>query len=139
MRKAGERMIATERAKGWIRGNDKVEFAVWDSSEGGLAMRKIYLLNVGGGLEKVSLLLGKSEFDVSARSVTLETLYIADGIAVQPSDQLTRVLGIKREGDSIKLEAQAVNPCDLTVYDSSTNKVSKVRVSQGGISSVVVK
>jgi hypothetical protein len=137
MKQAGERMISGESAKGWIRSNKGIEFTVWDSKSGGREMRKIYLLNAQGG-SKVSLLLEKSEFEIPVKHVMINMLYIVDGVAVQPSDPLARVLAIERRQGGARLTVQVVNPCELTVYDARSGKQSTVKVTVKGESTVDV-
>ena len=139
MKQAGERVISGESAKGWLRGNAGVEFAVWDSQSGGREMRKIYILNVRGGeSEKVTLLLEKSEFEVPVKSMAIDMLYITDGLAVQSSDPLARVLTIERKGKMARITVQAVTPCELTVYDARSGKQTTVKVTVKGVSTVDV-
>jgi hypothetical protein len=137
MKKAGERMISVESAKGWLRSNPKVEFTVWDSKAGGCEMRKIYILNLSGGeAAKVALLLEKSEFEVPLKSMAVDMLYIVDGLAVQASDPLARVLTIERKGKTARITVQSVAPCELTVYDGRSGKQTTVKVTVNGISTV---
>jgi hypothetical protein len=135
MKQAGERMISGESAKGWIRSNKGIEFTVWDSKAGGRDMRKIYILNVRGG-SKVTLLLEKSTFEIPVKSMAVDMLYIVDGLAVQTSDPLARVLTIERKGKTAHITVQAVTPCELTVYDGRSGRQSTVKVPVKGISSV---
>jgi hypothetical protein len=135
MKQAGERMISSESAKGWIRSNKGIEFTVWDSKAGGRDMRKIYLLNVQGGT-KVSLLLEKSKFEIPIKPMIINMLYIVDGLAVQPAGPLARVLEIERKGKTARITVQVVNPCEFTVYDARSGKQSKVKVDIKGKSTV---
>jgi len=86
----------------------------------------------------VSLLLEKSEFEVPLKSVVVNMLYIADGLAVQASDPLARVLTIKRKSKTAPITVQAVAPCEFTVYDGRSGKQSTVKVEVKGISTVDV-
>jgi len=89
-------------------------------------------------LEKVSLLLGKSTFEIPIKPVMINMLYITDGLAVQASDPLARVLKIKRQGKTARITVQAVAPCGFTVYDGRSGKRSKVKVAVKGESTVGV-
>jgi hypothetical protein len=84
----------------------------------------------------VSLLLEKSEFEVPLKSVVVNMLYIAHGLAVQASDPLARVVTIKRKGKTARITVQAVAPCELTVYDGRSGKQSTVKVDVKGDSAV---
>jgi hypothetical protein len=140
MKKAGERALKMERRMGWLRGSEKIEFAVWDSKVGGRTMRTIYMLNAAGGpSDTATLLLGNSEFKMPVVPGIIDTLYIMDGIAARPSDPLASVLCITREPDGIHLDVQAVNPCELTVYDARTGKVLHAKVVEKGLGRVKAK
>jgi hypothetical protein len=135
MKQAGERMISGESKKGWVRSHKGIEFTVWDSKAGGRDMRKIYILNVRGG-SKVTLLLEKSKFEVPVKSMAVDMLYITDGLAVQASDPLARVLTIERKGKTAHIAVQAVTPCELTVYDARSGKQTTVKVTAKGVGTV---
>jgi hypothetical protein len=98
------------------------------------------MLNAAGGpSDTATLLLGNSEFKMPVVPGIIDTLYIMDGIAARPSDPLASVLCITREPDGIHLDVQAVNPCELTVYDARTGKVLHAKVVDKGLDRVKAK
>ena len=68
--------------------------------------------------------------------MAVDMLYIVDGLAVQPSDPLARVLTIERKGKTARITVQAVAPCELTVYDGRSGKQTTVKVAAKGINTV---
>jgi hypothetical protein len=138
MRKAGERAVAAQRDKGWLKGSESVEFAAWDSQVGDAAYRTIYMLNTRGP-SAATLLLGDAEFPIDVKPGVIDTLFISDGIAVKPSDPLTSVLRIfSGKAGGLRLAVQAVNPCELTVFDAASKKIRVVKVTKTGLGEVEV-
>ena len=122
-----------ERATGWLRGSDDVNFAAYD--RGGGQTRSLYLLNIdwwsGAASAPATLLLGDAEFKVEARAGQIEVITIASGVAAMPRDSEIDVMDVKRVGDGVELTTQAASPGQVDIFDGRSGDVQRVEVGPG--------
>ena len=78
LKKIGHMMVNKERTKGWVKGNDEVQFTAYDNAKNN--SRTIYLLNTGWWKSEPSakalLLIGNEEYDISVRRKHIEVITI---------------------------------------------------------------
>ena len=136
MRALAAKAVDRQRSKGWIVPGANVEFAAWDAPAGDGVDRRIFLLDIStnGKEADFKLLLGKAEYDVKTPNGVIATIYVSNGLAAYPSDPLTSVLAIEKNGNGAVVTVQAIEPGTVTVFRNAAGSAPvSVKVEKPGI------
>ncbi len=129
MRIISETIAKDESQRGWILGNNDVNFAAYDYGN----IRVIYLLNICwwnvAKTVSATLLLNDKEFEINVPFGRILTVTIIDGrCAIIPKDESVDILEASFEGEELKFNFQADNDSGFTIlfadnsYKAETNR-----------------
>ncbi len=113
MQLAAEKTEQHERAKGWIRANEDINFAAYDCEDGS---RVIYFLNIrwwDRADAKVTLLLGKNEYAITVSEGEIASLTISGETAVMAPADIEKL-----DGKTVKV--QGCEPGKMLVFRNGT-------------------
>jgi hypothetical protein len=129
----GESMISSERKKGWVKGNDLIEFTAYDWN----GHRTIYLLNTDWWSDTIvhqaKLLLDEKEYSVDIRRRFIEVITIKDGYAIMPEDMGTDVMNIEVGKGELIVKVQTIAPDDLLIFDKSKSLPTEYFIKSAGL------
>ena len=105
-------VVAEERARGWIAGNEDIDFAVYDHGD----VRTIYLLNIAWwrpGIRKATLLLGRRTFPLTVPFGSIRVLTIAGPCGIYPEHDDVDLLDVGHG----QFTFQADGPSRFTIFN----------------------
>lgn len=141
LRRLGEDALSHERARGWIRGTDDVNFAVYDWADGRL--RTIYLLTIDWWREKTeasaTLLFGRGETPLVIRKGRIEVVTLSRNLAVHVDTPDADILDIREEGNRAVITMQSDQGAVLNIYRrSALQDPTMIHISHGGVQEIVL-
>ena len=129
LKTAAIKIEQVECAKGWMHGNDDVNFTAYEWADG--KTRTLYALNIdwwsGKSTVSAKLLLGNKKFDISTRAGCIETITVSKGIAVMPLAMNMDIVEIT--ADEISL--QSASGGEIKIFEELNAKVSTLKVPSG--------
>lgn len=134
----GEWTAATQRRRGWLRGNQDVGFVAYDREDG---LRDIHALNIAwwdrARPAPARLLFGASEPALRVPFGRIVTLTLGRDAAVQPAADDMDVLAIAETGDGATVTVQSDAGGRLDVFWRDGRR-QRVAVPGGGIRTVCI-
>jgi hypothetical protein len=136
-----EQSISDECRRGWIRGNDDVNFAVYDWKEN--HMRTFYILNVdywsGRASAPAEFTFCSRNYALEIRAGTIEVITASSSVAVMPEGADADVLEIEEESGRVLITVQSDTGSVLRVFAPGHPRCpQKISISAGGVQKIEI-
>jgi hypothetical protein len=135
----GVQTVAAEAVRGWVRGNDEVNFTVYDRADG---VRVLYLLNIdwwsGMPAHPATFLFGDAHYEVSVPAGDIVVITAGRHLAVMPETMDADVLAIEETAGGTRLVVQSDAGVRLRLFAPGRTMPAWVTVTQGGVQEVWV-